>query len=121
MRMKSHDLVVTVDLVGHVVEVGELAKLGSVLGYRVVIEPGDERNQEDPRRNVVRFIRDREVFGETEVADLAAVLAVVNQWSGQQVLDTLKRRFEEMQLPLDKPIEDVMSIGQGPDVDSRED
>lgn len=115
MRVRTKGTEIVVDLVHEIVDIGELSKLGAVLGYNVVVEPGNSYDEEDPKTLLVRLKRRQPVFGETELADLAAVLCVAQGWTGQHVVDRLSHLLADMHLPMDRPISDVMGIGQGPD------
>jgi len=54
-------------------------------------------------------------FGVSQLANMAALIAFTNGQSGQQMLDDLRGRLERACFPMDKPLEDTMSIGTGHD------
>lgn len=112
IRVFQQDLVI--DLVRTNVEIGELSKLGAILGYEVHVE---KPWKSDVGNHQVRFSwpEGADDWGSVQVAHMAMITAFVNGQSGQQMLDDLRRRFEAACFPLDKPMEDTMSIGTGHD------
>jgi hypothetical protein len=113
--MRTTGIEIDVDLVHEMVDIGELAKAGRFLGYDVVIERGDERLDENPREAVVRFQRTGpRVWGSQELEALVVLSGLVGRKSGNQILAELKARLEAMHFPMDRPLEDVMGIGEGP-------
>ena len=115
MRMRVHGLAIDVDLIREVVDLGELVKLGHVVGYSANMEAGREEWGEDDAHDVIRLYRRGRTWGETELAALAAVYGMVYERSGNQVLEQLRHNLERMGFPMERPISDVMEIGRPPE------
>lgn len=101
---------IVLDPVSLMTQIGELTKLGRFLGYDVVITPTEVEGFNGSR---IVFDLNHECWSTQALQALAMITAVVNDRSGQQVLDDLKRELEESEFPLDRPISDVMEIGGG--------
>ena len=108
---------IVVDLVREVTDIGELTKLGTVLGFEVVVErtPPEDRPEEMGHYWRVRMYRPERDFGEVSLASLAIIQAVARDRSGNDILDRLRSDLEKWHMPMDRPLGDVMSIGGGPD------
>lgn len=114
MRIRVYEQELVVDLVHTNVEIGELTKLGAIFGYNVHVEGAWDENQ---KGHQVRYSwpEGADDWGSTQLAHMAMITAFANGQSGQQLLDDLRRRLEVACFPLDKPMEDTMSIGTGHD------
>lgn len=111
LRVQAHETEIIVDLVTVVTDIGELTKLAVKLGMDAIVQPSEE---ETPGYQV-RFMRSGSTFGLTELYSLAAVLAYAEGKSGTDVLDDLRSAMVAAHLPMDRPLQDVMEIGGGPD------
>ena len=115
MRMRAKKNQIDIDLVREFVDVGELAKLGAKCGFTVVIDRGNSADGEDPDAMFVRLIRMGQVWGDKELLDLAVIYGVVYGRSGQQIVDHIEQQLRGLHFPMDKPISDVMAIGEAGD------
>ncbi|MEG9226203.1 hypothetical protein [Aeromicrobium sp. Sec7.5] len=115
MRAQIKDTSITFDLIQTTVEIGELTKLATKLGYSVVVEPLDGRND-----YAVRMLRVHEVSLEDELVALAILQAFHEGQSGSLMLSRLQSRLEKRHFPLDRSIQDVMEIGGGPEHEGHE-
>jgi hypothetical protein len=113
MRFIARRTELAIDRVREVTDIGELTKLGTVLGYSVVVEP----DPQEPARRLVRFIRSEgdEAWGSEELANLAVIRAYAEGVSGKVLVERLEHELRSMCLPFDRPIQDVMEIGRGHD------
>lgn len=109
MRTMVREINFAVDGIVTSSELGELAKIGAKFGYRVVIEPEDSTSSQDG--NQVRFVRNVNQWATETLIDLAIVLAFAGGLSGEQMIKQLRGGFATRQFPMDKPIQDAMSVG----------
>lgn len=110
MRATAKENTVTFDLISTSTDLGELAKLAVKLDYSVLIEP-----VETDGTYGVRMLRTRETSLENELVSLAVLHGFSEGISGSLLISRLQTRLEALHFPLDKPIQDVMDIGGGPD------
>lgn len=115
MRIQITSSEVLVDLITATVDIGQLAALSSKVGSAAIVEPSPE----EPGHHV-RVIQQKPADGVIALASLAQLIAYARGMSGNALLDALRAEFERRHFPLDKPIQDVMEIGGGPDHDGHE-
>ena len=120
MRTRVFEQQIIVDLIPTVIDLGELSKLGAVLGYNVHIEaPYDDEVTGHQVR--LEYPPDRIEWTSSALADLAMISALTQKKSGTQILQELDRAMRRWHFPMDRPIEDVMEIGGGSQHDGHED
>lgn len=120
MRMRTREITIDIDLITNVVDIGELVKMATQLGFSAVVEPAGS-GEGLSNSFVVRMMRGTRDWAETDVANLAMIWGYVNDKSGDQMLDSIRRQLVKRHFPLDRPIQDVMEIGAGPNHEGHED
>lgn len=118
MRVVSESTI-TVDLIGSVVDVGELAKLAVKFGMaadisRVYDEEMGTHTQLVMHSGSAEFVT-------TEIANLLLLTSYAQSRSINAVLELVIRHLRDRHAPLDKPIQDVMEIGGGPEHEGHDD
>ena len=112
MRMTVNETEVSVDLITSVVDIGQLSALATKLNFTAIVEAQPDA---DPPSHRVRFVRVAECFGMEELVNLAVLYGYTTGSSGEAVALELRNQLQERHFPMDKPIQDVMEIGGGPD------
>ena len=95
--------------------IGELAKLATVTGVDAIIE----REEGSYSVRLKRYETDStDLFD--ELVNLFMVESVTSGRTGNDLITALTESLRRRHFPLDRPIEDVMSIGGGPEHEGHE-
>lgn len=121
MRMRARNIVIDVDQISEVVDIGELVKFAVHWRFGAVVEPGSPELGESSK-HVVRLSReDRSTTSaDVDLATLAMIYAYVHEKSGDEVLADIRQQFVDRCFPLNRPIQDEMSVGGGPEHDGHD-
>lgn len=112
MRMRGQQIVI--DEIPSVEDLGELTKIGILLGYDVLVTGDDEEPDSDRGDDIEEFVQltlRRRAWGRQELVALAALMGYVDGLSGEQIVEQVRTGLADLQYPKDRPIQDVMSIG----------
>lgn len=116
-KVTSEKLLLTIDDLNLVETFGELTKLAIKLRMDATTQLVGDEEYDEERRYELQLERDRDEPAalEDEITNLFILWCVVAGFSGNHGLKELEQRVAARHFPLDRPIEDVMSIGGGPD------
>lgn len=112
MRTRTRGAAIVIDLIQTTEEIGEIVKLATKLNYESHVENAADKNVPGFQ---VRLTRDPEwtYWGEDDLVNWTVLLAYVKGLSGDAVLALVRGGLEARHFSMEKPLQDVMSIGAG--------